>query len=384
MFINFWYVAAESKEVETGKPHSVQMLGQKFVVFRDSKGQAHCLRNVCAHRGGSLADGLVVGDCVQCPYHGWQYGGDGSCEHIPTLVKGEKIPARAKVDSYPVMEKYGLIFAFLGDLPEDERPPILECDKWQEEGWASTCQQVVWNLNYQRSIENGMDCFHNDFVHSQAHVAYSARGARTVEPYAWVETEWRSGLRIDIPSVAFNPDTGEITTTEGDLAMVTMGHKGVASFWTYIYPSKELRQKGMNFRQYFYETPIDEYSTRLYVLMCRNFMLHDDEKAIAQNAFIISQDLKAIEPVEPKLPPQRNIREVLLPQDRCIVRYRKLLKQWEARGWRIDSDTVENSKGRVAYAIPCPGRRRSKNWALESVPLVPASQERDQQDVAVA
>ena len=58
MFINFWYAAAESKNV-TDKPVSVRMLGQDFVLFRDSDGNAHCLSNTCIHRGAALADGVV-------------------------------------------------------------------------------------------------------------------------------------------------------------------------------------------------------------------------------------------------------------------------------------------------------------------------------------
>ena len=46
MFINFWYVAEETKKLTDG-PMKVRMLGQDFVLFRDSKGKAHCLRNVC-------------------------------------------------------------------------------------------------------------------------------------------------------------------------------------------------------------------------------------------------------------------------------------------------------------------------------------------------
>ena len=58
MFINFWYAAEESKNL-TDKPVHVRLLGQDFVLFRDSSGQAHCLSNVCCHRGASLAHGKI-------------------------------------------------------------------------------------------------------------------------------------------------------------------------------------------------------------------------------------------------------------------------------------------------------------------------------------
>ena len=132
MFINFWYCAAKSEEISSEQPLQVRMLGQDFVLFRDTNGQAHCLHDVCVHRGSSLSHGKIKGDCVECPYHGWQYDGGGACKKIPSLDQGQKIPPRAKVDSYPTLEKYGLVFAFLGDLPAGERPPFMEVEEWEQ------------------------------------------------------------------------------------------------------------------------------------------------------------------------------------------------------------------------------------------------------------
>ena len=118
MFINFWYAAAWSRKV-TDQPLKLRMLGQDFVLFRDSTGHVRCLSNVCVHRGGSLAGGVVNGDRIQCPYHGWQYDGEGKCRRIPSLgPQGQgRIPGRARVDAYPTEERYGLVHVFLGDLP---------------------------------------------------------------------------------------------------------------------------------------------------------------------------------------------------------------------------------------------------------------------------
>ncbi len=141
MFINFWYTAGLSSDVGDA-PVRRRMLGQDFVLFRDTGGKVHCLADTCVHRGASLGLGKVKGDCIQCPYHGWQFGGDGACRKIPSLGAKAKIPGRARVDSYPTVEKYGLIFAFLGDIPEAERCPILPIPEYGPDGplpgWAST------------------------------------------------------------------------------------------------------------------------------------------------------------------------------------------------------------------------------------------------------
>ena len=116
MYINFWYPALRSEQLEE-QPVKLRMLGQDFVVFRDESGQAHCLSNTCVHRGGSLAGGKVKGDCIECPYHGWRFDGDGNCHRIPSLGPNARIPARVRADAYPVMEKYGLVFAFSAISP---------------------------------------------------------------------------------------------------------------------------------------------------------------------------------------------------------------------------------------------------------------------------
>ena len=64
-------------------PVRSKALGQVFVLFRDEQGQAYCLADTCLHRGGSLSSGKLVGNRIQCPYHGWQYNGDGQCGHRP-------------------------------------------------------------------------------------------------------------------------------------------------------------------------------------------------------------------------------------------------------------------------------------------------------------
>ena len=127
MFINFWYVAEQSRNL-TEKPLKVQLLGAQFVLWRDSKGKVNCVSNTCTHRGGALGDGRIRGDCIECPYHGWQFSGDGSCTRLPSIGPDAKIPARTRIDAYPVVEKYGLIHVFLGDLPEAERPRLLVFD----------------------------------------------------------------------------------------------------------------------------------------------------------------------------------------------------------------------------------------------------------------
>ena len=250
MFINFWYPAAESAQL-TDTPLHVQMLGQEFVLFRDSGGTAHCLANVCVHRGGSLAHGRVRGDCVECPYHGWRYDGEGQCVRIPTMAPDARLPARAKVDSYPVQEKYGLVFAFLGDLPEEERIPLMAIPEYGQPGWTATIQHWNFDINYQRSMENGVDPAHNEFVHP-THGFSGTRDDYHLKERKVLDKEWGSWLQLGgvappLPDPKMREASGR---TESAIIDAETGHHGVASIWTFIHPSPT-----MFIHQYLFENP---------------------------------------------------------------------------------------------------------------------------------
>lgn len=85
-FPNGWFVVAESVEVKTGAAKSVNCLGENFIVFRSLKSkEVFVLDAYCPHMGANLGvGGIVVGDCVECPFHQWKFSGvDGACVGIP-------------------------------------------------------------------------------------------------------------------------------------------------------------------------------------------------------------------------------------------------------------------------------------------------------------
>lgn len=378
MFINFWYVAGKSDEF-TDQPLKRRMLGQDFVLFRDHEGIARCLSNTCIHRGGSLAGGKVKDDSIQCPYHGWQFDGTGRCHRIPSLGPDAAIPARARVDAYPTEERYGLVFAFLGDLPEAERPPIMNIEEYREEspddGWRATIQHFDWDFDYKRSMENGIDGAHNEFVHP----THGFSGERddldiSIPIPELEETEWGVGFftEREAPPLADKKMHAASGRSGNAIIRAGTGHHGVSSIWTFIYPTPD-----MKIHQYLFETPIDSCHTSLYLVNLRNFMLDaaDDDRVMDRNENTAQQDRTVLMAVRPVLTPETRIKELFTPADSPIGRYRDRITEWEHRGWRIDIDEVTRHENKVAYAIPCPDRRNNKGWVLDSVPLVAPKQQ---------
>jgi len=366
MYINFWYPICTATELNEENPRRVEMLGVRLVAFRDESGKAHVLADTCIHRGGSLGKGKVKGDCVACPYHGWEFNGDGVCTKIPSMGD-KKPPARAKVDSYPVQEKYGIIFAFLGDLPEAERPPLLEVDLLDDDNWRLS-GPLVFEIDayYQRSIENGMDPIHNEFVHP-------SQGAPAVneERFSVTRQDWGCEFMVDF---------GELTDTESHDKVVERDTTGDLSAGSqHLGPNHLLTSinipGGYCFKQYFYEAPISKGRTRIFFVNNRNNSLDAklDDSMNGQFMKVAHEDRVVIEGLYPKRTPETLTKELMTAGDAAVVNYREYLSAWDKNGWAIDMKKMRETEGDVAYAIPCPARRESGNWILDTVPLLPAS-----------
>jgi hypothetical protein len=82
------------------------------------------------------------------------------------------------------------------------------------------------------------------------------------------------------------------------------------------------------------------------------------------------EDFVILENLWPIRTPDTTTNELLVEGDVILVRYRKHLKEWEQQGWRMDTKLLRANQGDVAYAIPCPHRKTSKNWVLDAVPTL--------------
>ena len=364
MYINFWYPICTSEELGDEAPLRVDILGVRLAVFRDSQRSAHVLSDVCIHRGGSLGKGQIVDDCIECPYHGWRYGGDGDCRLIPTQ-NGKTPPARAKVDSYPVRERFGVVFAFLGDLEAEHRPPEPVVTEWETDGWRVTGPLVFEIQGYfERSVENGLDPIHNEFVHP-------AQGAPQVEEdhFELVESEWGSRFEVGFGAYTQVEARQKVADTEGTEGLrAGSWHIGPNTLVTGIHLPGD-----NSFVQYFFEAPVSKKLTRIFFINARNNTLEADKDDWINSTFmnIATEDRHIIENLRPFGTPDTLTKELLIPGDAAVVRYRQYLKQWEDQGWRIDWAALRNSEEDVAYSIPSPSRRESGNWVLDSVPMMP-------------
>jgi phenylpropionate dioxygenase-like ring-hydroxylating dioxygenase large terminal subunit len=387
MLKNFWYAIAFTEEV-TDKPTQIKVLGQQLVVFRQKRsGKVIVMSDLCVHRGGALSGGWQDDNgCIVCPYHGWEYDADGKAVKIPANLEGRPIPKKARVDVYPAQEKYHFVWVFLGDLPEDERPPLPDWDEHFNSDMAFIHGEFLWNANYERVLENGVDIAHTPWVHGGA---FGNREQPQVEEYEPVITEWSAEA-----TVTLNPPSKNITGLKKVLRPLLPGimeAKDVVTSTAWFMPNLIRLHVRLPFGDMIiYDTniPIDEETTLTKWIAFRSFFKGKwaDGDTRRRTLEIFVQDKAVVEGQRPELLPHDISGELHMRSDAMSIAYRRRRQELLERGWGIESDRVIGSGPRTqATVIASPARRDGefeRAWVMKEIPpslpptvAVPADQE---------
>ena len=176
MMRRYWQPIAASKSL-TDLPQKVRVLGEDLVLFRDRAGHAGLLYPRCMHRGTSLYYGRVEERGIRCCYHGWLFDVEGRCLEQPCEPDGGRHRDSVRQPWYPVEERYGLVFAYLG--PPEKKPVLPRYDNLEtiaadEEFWMSVggfgstgdASLSVVPYSWLHMNDNVMDPFHVHVLHS--------------------------------------------------------------------------------------------------------------------------------------------------------------------------------------------------------------------------
>ena len=185
---SFWQPVARGQDLPAGRAQPIKLMSEAFTLYRGEGGLPHLLAFRCAHRGTQLSTGWVEGENIRCFYHGWAYGPNGQCVEQP--AEPEPFCQRVHINSYPVQEYLGLIFAYLG---EGEPPPMRRYPEFEEEGIIENGVTDVWDCNYFNRLENSPDPVHLAFVHRSS--PFSESGLVGVPSVSGEETEYGIEIR---------------------------------------------------------------------------------------------------------------------------------------------------------------------------------------------
>jgi len=161
----YWLPICTSAEigVPDSDPLRAPLLGQTFVVFRDSNGDVGVLDELCPHRGASLALGRVEEGGIRCLYHGWKFGVDGATLDIPNHRDAE-FRQRVRACAYPVREVGSLVWTYIG--PPERQPPFPRQAFMTVPEEHRTVFRVNTAANYLQMLEGGFDSSHVGVLHS--------------------------------------------------------------------------------------------------------------------------------------------------------------------------------------------------------------------------
>lgn len=183
-----WYAAAYSDELPDGSPLAVTMLGDPVVLYRTPDGTPVAIEDRCVHRSLPLSAGRVCGHAIECGYHGMQFDGTGRCVRIPGQ---DAIPATARVRAYPVVERDGYIWVWMGVPANADPARITAFPTRTRPGWIETKLHARIECNYQLVIDNLLDLSHLSYVHA------STVGSPELADFADVEAERiEGGVRV--------------------------------------------------------------------------------------------------------------------------------------------------------------------------------------------
>jgi vanillate O-demethylase monooxygenase subunit len=161
---NAWYIAAWSHELSAEKGLGRTLLGEPVMLFRDAQHGARALSDRCPHRFAPLHKGDVRDGTVGCPYHGLRFDGTGRCTHNP---HGDgRIPAAAHVRSFPVIERHGAVWIWMGDAAlVDAGASLPDFSFVDPEDNEVSTGYLLTRAHYQLSVDNLLDLSHFQYLH---------------------------------------------------------------------------------------------------------------------------------------------------------------------------------------------------------------------------
>ena len=292
---NYWYAVALSDDVDLN-PIAVKLLDEEFVIWRESDGGLIAAESKCPHRQAPLSHGSIEKGCLVCPYHGWTFGESGKCIDIPSSSDGVPVPARAHLEIFEVIEKYGLIWLCIGkpvnplfDLKEEHDPSFRRINT----------EVQKWEVAATRMVDNFLDITHFPYVHSGTFGA----GQETKVPNITLEylDDDFFGYRYDV--LAANPEEAKTTSGSDEETVERSMTSGfnlpltVRSTITY--------RSGLEHVILLLSTPIDETSSYFTFVIWRNddFSVPAEEvisfdRAIGEEDRVMLEKLKGAMPLE--------------------------------------------------------------------------------------
>ena len=263
---NCWYIAAWSRDIGRNLVART-MLGDNVVLYRQRDGGVVVLEDACPHRKFPLSMGRLLGDIVECGYHGMQFDCSGACVLAPTQ---KRIPPNARVRSYPVVEKWGFVWVWMGESDQADESRIYEVSDFDNPDWGMTEGGTLdIDCHYLWVTDNLLDPSHVAWVHRSS---FAAPGTADVplqidtSDDGVVVSRWISNQTLPAyyaPLVKFEGNCDRMQHYEVRMPSICINRSIFTPVGTGGDP-EQLDEKAYMMVSYNFMTPIDENRTTYY------------------------------------------------------------------------------------------------------------------------
>jgi phenylpropionate dioxygenase-like ring-hydroxylating dioxygenase large terminal subunit len=318
MIPNQWYAILESNEIKPGKILGVTRMGEKLVAWRSPLGELSVMSDKCPHRGVAFSVGKLIGECIQCPFHGFEYDTSGTCQLVPANGRASQPPKALHAHTYPVQEHHGFVYIWWGEARQTY-PPV----PWFESIGKNMVYATLkdhWSTHYARAIENQLDVVHLPFIHHNT----IGRGNRALVngPIAREEPAWPGDHLINL-WVYNQRDDGQKTKRPSELP-----EPDRRPFLQFRFGNLWQNWIADDLRVVLAFAPIDDANTMMYLRYYHTVRIPLLRQLIGwigslANLVIERQDRRVVITQRPPRP-DLGMGEILIQGDSPIVLYRKI------------------------------------------------------------
>jgi phenylpropionate dioxygenase-like ring-hydroxylating dioxygenase large terminal subunit len=311
-----WHPVAFSADLQDSPIHA-DLLGEPLVLWRALAG-VRAMSDVCVHRGTALSLGRISGGEIVCPYHGWRYAADGRCVAIPQLQDPTRVPAKARVRTFGVQERYGLIWVAL----EPPRWPLPEVPELEDGSWILvSAGPYRWQCDAARQVENFTDFGHFPWVHP----GLLGDLDRPVVPRHEVRTEGNVLHYSVVRPEASNSEDFPVFGNDQAGPPERRSRYELHLPYTIVLRLGWGSERGMVY--FFASQPAGVDQSTGYVIIGRNYNLHQPARVLQEfEDTIFGQDQVVVESQRPERVPFDLADELHLKFDAVAVAYRKAMR----------------------------------------------------------
>ncbi len=326
-----WYIAAWPEELDSKALFTRTVLGEALVLFRNQKETISALQDRCPHRFAPLHAGTLHDGLLQCGYHGLTFDGGGNCVRAPL----SPAPNAARVRSYPIVEKDGIVWIWMGDAEKADTTSVPVYAVMEESTPFSRTQGYIHiKGNYELMSDNIMDLSHVDFLHA---TSLGSGVMSTVKPAInqvgnCVSARWETFSSNPAPIYKkFIPETDALVDQVVEVKWHPPCHMELTSSVT---SGTASRTKLLLSQAIHVMTPETETSTHYFYASTRNYGATDAEtnarRTQAVRAAFEEEDKPMIEKIQISMGDMVDVLRsdaVLLPSDAGAVRARRILQR---------------------------------------------------------